>query len=292
MGHRCTLSRQCSTRQTQDRNLIQAAVQEPALVIARLLTTPSSLPWCARSQYTVPLADGGATTLHVSEYDRATTRVCVVALERPMRLVDWCRAEGVSDAIVGGFFVRPDGAPLGELWIAGRRVASTPFDAPWDMARACVSIEGDRLRVARRSELDFVPRGDLLQAGPLLVRDGRPVVGDDAEGFSAGARQFDSDITLGRYPRAALALCHSLAAGDRLLAVTCDGRSETDAGLTLRELAGALVGLGAEAAINLDGGGSASLVSGFSLLNRPREDHGIELAGGRPVATALAFLPC
>ena len=258
-------------------------------MISHPLAPLTSPPLCARTEHTVRLGDGTATTLYVNEYDRVATRLRVVALERPMRLAEWCRAEGVSDAVVGGFFIRPDGAPLGDLWISGVKLASTAFDAPWDKARACVSIDGDRLDLGRRSELDHAPRGDLLQAGPLLVHDGRSLVGPgaaDAEGFSAGARQFDSDITLGRYPRAALAL-----AGGSCLAVVCDGRSETEAGLTLAELADALLDLGARTAINLDGGGSASLVSGFSLLNRPREDHGIELAGGRPVATALAFEP-
>ena len=141
-----------------------------------------------------------------------------------------------------------------------------------------------RLSIARRPELDAAPAGDLLQAGPLLVRGGRNALDADSEGFSAGAGQFDSDITLGRYPRAALGL-----SPERILAVVCDGRGEHDAGLTLEELAGALVDLGASDAINLDGGGSASLVTDFTLRNRPREDHGIELAGGRPVATALVF---
>ena len=52
------------------------------------------------------------------------------------------------------------------------------------------------------------PRGDLLQAGPLLVRDGAPAYRreHDPEGFRAGAVQFDSDISDGRYPRAALGL--------------------------------------------------------------------------------------
>jgi exopolysaccharide biosynthesis protein len=49
--------------------------------------------------------------------------------------------------------------------------------------------------------------------------------------------------------------------------------------------------LGAEAAINLDGGGSASLVIDGTLLNTPREEHGVELVGGREVATALHFAP-
>jgi hypothetical protein len=85
----------------------------------------------------------------------------------------------------------------------------------------------------------------------------RACVAGDPEGFPAGAGQLHSDITAGRYPRAALALCR----GGRLLAV----------------------------ALNLDGGGSTSLVCAGRLRNRPLEAHGIELPGGRPVTTRLAF---
>jgi exopolysaccharide biosynthesis protein len=43
--------------------------------------------------------------------------------------------------------------------------------------------------------------------------------------------------------------------------------------------------------MNLDGGGSASLVVDGALVNTPREEHGIELLGGREVATVLHFAP-
>src|SRR5919199_89918 len=89
--------------------------------------------------------------------------------------------------------------------------------------------------------------------------DGVAIAGDP-EGFSAGQRQFDSDITEGRYPRAALGI-----APGKLLAVVCDGRADDDAGLSMGELAETLVALGAHSAINLDGGGSASLVAGGRL---------------------------
>jgi Phosphodiester glycosidase len=254
-------------------------------MMSRSVAPSVPTPWCVRSEHRVRLADGAATTLHVAGYHRATTRVRVAAMERPMRLIDWCRIEGVSDAVVGGFFVRQGGMALGELWISGRKLPSTPFDPPWDARRACLQIDGGDLRIAPRSDLGSVPGGDLLQAGPLLLEDGRAVRGD-GEGFSAGAAQFDSDITGGRFPRAALAVT-----GPRLLAVACDGRSELDAGLTLGELADVLRELGANTAINLDGGGSTTLVNAFALRNRPREEHGIALAGGRPIATALAFTP-
>jgi hypothetical protein len=151
-----------------------------------------------------------------------------------------------------------------------------------------VHIEGGDVGLARRDELPAQPRGDLLQAGPLLVAGGIPVYdrARDPEGFSAGQRQFDSDITDGRHPRAALGL-----APGRILAVVCDGRSRRDAGLTLGELAATLASLGAGTALNLDGGGSTSLVSGGRLRNRPRGDWELPEPGGRPVSTALAFVP-
>lgn len=234
------------------------------------------------------LADGAATTLRVARFDRRAFLPRVVALQPCSTVEAWCRRSGVEHAIVGGFYMRPGGPALGDLWIDGEALATEPFDAPWHRQRACVHIYGDEVRLAARRELGRVPRGDLLQAGPMLVGAGRSLVreGVDAEGFSAGSRQFDSDITAGRYPRAALGL------GEReLIAVVCEGRADEEAGLTMAELAEAMAGLGAETAINLDGGGSASLVLGGTLVNTPREEHGLELVGGREVATALHFAP-
>jgi hypothetical protein len=231
------------------------------------------------------LADGAATTLHVAAFPLAGVAVRVARLTEPESLVRWCRRSGAMHAIVGGFFVRPDNAPLGELRIADEPVEHVPFTAPWGAQRACVHVGPEGVAIALRPELPGVPRGDLLQAGPLLVRECASVVTDeDDEGFTAGAHQFDSDISDGRHPRCALALT-----GDRLLAVACDGRHSDEAGLTLGELAGALAGLGAHTALNLDGGGSASLVCHGELVNRPREQHGIELLDGRQIATALVF---
>jgi hypothetical protein len=238
------------------------------------------------------LADGAQTTLHVATYALDAVQVRVVRLRRPAPLEAWCAREGVAEAIVGGFFVRGAAGgdvPLGELRTRGVARRSVPFDAPWGALRACVHSAAGDVRIARRPELPELPRGDLLQAGPLLVDAGARVAaaGEDPEGFSAGARQFDSDITEGRHPRAAL----GLTADRRALAVVCDGRADDEAGLTLPELADALVALGAVTALNLDGGGSTSLVCEGRLRNVPRESHGVVLPGGRPIPTALAFPP-
>jgi len=234
------------------------------------------------------LLDGSRTTIHVAAYDTDRTELRVALLRGQAKLEPWCAARGVDEALVGGFFVRPDGMPLGEVRTRGVARRHVPFAAPWGALRACVHVQGGVANIAQRDELPAQPRGDLLQAGPLLVRDGMPMFrrGDDVEGFSAGQAQFDSDITDGRYPRAAL----GLAAG-RMYAVACDGRSRHDAGLTLEELAALMAALGCSTALNLDGGGSTSLVSGGRLRNRPRGGWERPEVGGRPVSTALLFLP-
>jgi hypothetical protein len=236
----------------------------------------------------VTLAGDASTAVYIAAYPEQATEVRVGLLRRPQRLAPWCAARGVEEAMVGGFFVRPGGMPLGEVRTHGVARPHVPFAAPWGDVRSCVSIVGGSVQIARRDELPAQPRGDLLQAGPLLVRDGAPCFERalDPEGFSAGQAQFDSDITLGRHPRAALGI-----ASGRLVAVACDGRSRRDAGLTLEELAHLMATLGCEIALNLDGGGSTSLVSGGRLVNRPYADIDVPEPGGRAVSTALLFLP-
>jgi hypothetical protein len=244
---------------------------------------PAVLPTVDRLRPQLP--DGTCTTVHVAAFPRERVRVRVAVLPEPETLVAWCRRSEHAHAIVGGFFVRPHNAPLGELRIDGAPAQHVPFTAPWGARRACVTVDGAAVAIARRPELPAQPAGDLLQAGPLLVRDGvSAVTGHDEEGFSAGAAQFDSDITDGRHPRSALALTD-----DHLLAVVCDGRDADDVGLSIGELADVLIGLGARSGLNLDGGGSASLVCHGALVNTPREQHGIELVHGRPIATALTL---
>jgi hypothetical protein len=235
----------------------------------------------------ITLADGARTTVYIAAHAAASTEVRVAVLRGQAKLEPWCAARGFTEAVVGGFFTRPCGTPLGEVRTRGVARRYVPFDEPWDARRACVHVAGGVPSVGSRADFAAQPRGDLLQAGPLLVRDGRAVFSraEDAEGFSAGAHQFDSDITDGRYPRAALGL-----ADGALFAVVCDGRSRHEDGLTLEELAAVMVELGCETALNLDGGGSTSLVSGGRLRNRPRKAFGVPEPGGRPVSTALVFM--
>ena len=111
------------------------------------------------------LADGAHTTVHVSAYDPALTRLRIERLARPEPLHTWCARNRVGHAMGGGFFVRADGVPLGELRAGGARCHSVPFELPWSRVRACVSAHADTVVLARRDELEREPPGDLLQAG-------------------------------------------------------------------------------------------------------------------------------
>lgn len=233
------------------------------------------------------LGNGDSTTVHIAVYPRALVAATVVALPAPEPLPSWCARSGVRDALVGGFFVTPQGPALGEVWCDGRRVPTVPFEATFAADRACLHLDGHRAAVVPLAALPGAPRGDLLQAGPALVAGGRVVVrdGEDREGFSAGHAQFDSDITKGRHPRAAIGVDAT-----RLVAVASEGRAPGEAGLSLTELAALMADLGTREAINLDGGGSTSLVVDGELVNRPRDADGSDIPGGRPLVTAIAFV--
>lgn len=257
----------------------------PLLEIQRLATHDIQ-----RYSAAVGLCDGEQTTIHVVRYPYAEVRPRVVCFEEATRLLDWCEANEQSEAMVGGFFLRAAGRLLGEVWINGVRQAAVPIDAPFAGRRAALSIEDGQLRIGPRSTLPDQPQGDLLQAGPLLVSDGVSVVNDglDHEGLTAAAQQFDTDISAGRYPRTAIGYNDS-----HIFSVVCNGYPDcapdaNDAGLTLQELAEAMIVLGAQQALNLDGGGSSTQISDGVLRNRSRGD-GREYPRGREVWTALVF---
>jgi exopolysaccharide biosynthesis protein len=114
----------------------------------------------------------------------------------------------------------------------------------------------------------------------VLIRGGAVAADVDSAG-NAGFR--------GPNPRTAVGVTRSGA----LLLATVDGRQPGySAGATLRETAELMLALGAAEALNLDGGGSTTLVArgaggALAVANRPSD-----AAGERPVANALAVRAC
>ena len=124
----------------------------------------------------------------------------------------------------------------------------------------------------------LTPGVSVLGAGPALLRGGETWINDAANGFTG-------DTSTERQPRTVAAV---KADGTLLLAVF-DGRSPASAGVTLREAAEILRSLGARDAINLDGGGSSTMVVNGRLRNRPRSAEGAPVRE-RAVADALVVV--
>ena len=114
-----------------------------------------------------------------------------------------------------------------------------------------------------------------LGGGPRLVKDGRPHVTAAPEGFR-------SDVALSETSRSAVAITTD---GSLMLVAAETPPNETGKGLTLHEWAQVLVKLGARDAMNLDGGGSTTVVQADRVLNNPRD------GATRAVSNALVVVP-
>jgi exopolysaccharide biosynthesis protein len=112
----------------------------------------------------------------------------------------------------------------------------------------------------------------ILGAGPQLIKEGKVAITDKEEKM---APTFRSD----RHPRTAIARLES----GKLLLITIDGRQPgMSMGLSLDMLAELLLEFGAVEAINLDGGGSTTMVVHDKVVNRPSDQ-----TGERPVSDAI-----
>jgi hypothetical protein len=111
---------------------------------------------------------------------------------------------------------------------------------------------------------------------PRLVRDGNISIESAREGGSPA-------FTNNRHPRSAIGFN---ADTSRFFFVTVDGRQPGYSdGMTLPELAAFMRELSCEQALNLDGGGSTTMVVRGKVVNRPSD-----AAGERAVANALLLI--
>jgi muramoyltetrapeptide carboxypeptidase len=105
---------------------------------------------------------------------------------------------------------------------------------------------------------------DVVSGGPWLLSGGRRVTDWSSEPFT---RVFVE----ARHPRTAL----GVRADGTFLLVTVDGRqADWSVGMSLPELTDLLLDLGAVDAINLDGGGSTTMVVDGEVVNRPSDANG------------------
>lgn len=121
------------------------------------------------------------------------------------------------------------------------------------------------------------PVEGVVGGGPMLVRGGEVVAAESTE-----LEGFGKSGISDRHPRTALGL---KADGKTLVLVVVDGRQpRRSAGMTFPELGELMKSLGCVEAMNLDGGGSSTMVVGGELANFPSDS-----GGARPVSNALVI---
>lgn len=107
--------------------------------------------------------------------------------------------------------------------------------------------------------------------------------GSQKEGFSETKHQHDTDLTQGQYPRAAIGY-----SDEYIFTIAVDGYNPKCWGITLTDLADLFISLGASTALNLDGGGSTSLICEGQLINKPRT-RGYSYKMCRPIFNAIVL---
>jgi exopolysaccharide biosynthesis protein len=198
-----------------------------------------------------------------------------VGLERVTSMA--ARYPGPVVAAVNGDFFTPEGRPLG-----------------MEVVRGTLTHRRERPGLAWRHGLRPVVEvmrveGGRVRTRPAGRRGGQlEVIGGFPELLDGGVRVGDLEVearpsfAASRHPRTAVGYD---ADRRRLWLVVVDGRQgDISTGMTLPELTSLLERLGVDEALNLDGGGSATMVLGRRLFSRPSDDR-----GERPVANALVL---
>jgi hypothetical protein len=125
-------------------------------------------------------------------------------------------------------------------------------------------------------------RTDIVNGGPELVRDGALWATPNADGMvHPDNPSFYYGFVHKRNPRTFAGVDH----WGRTVLVTADGRSTNSLGLGIGETAAVAQALGLDDAINLDGGGSTTMVVEGVVVNAPSD-----ASGERPVGDALVIL--
>ena len=129
--------------------------------------------------------------------------------------------------------------------------------------------------ISDRNPFSALGFDDITNGVPQLIKDGKIDITWEQEKASRA-------FIFNRHPRTAVA---KLKDG-KFLMITVDGRQTgVSVGMTLQELAEYLLSLGAVEAMNLDGGGSTTMVLDGKVVNKPSDPTGERKIGDAIVVT-------
>lgn len=237
--------------------------------------------------HTMIRSSAGPWTINVLSIrlDRCTTVEAVPGAGHPLGrektsdlLAELAQGERVLGGVNADFFNLRTGTPT-NLLVASGAMRTPPIDQP--------VLAVDSAGIAHVEFFSLV-NGVLVPFHPLQAVGGRPVLVRDSM-IAAEADTFGSAGFRGRNPRTAAGIARN---GTRLILAAIDGRTPHDAGMTLRETAALMLALGAPEAINLDGGGSTTMVVAdpdsagrLRVVNHPSDN-----SGERAVGDAMAVV--
>lgn len=139
-----------------------------------------------------------------------------------------------------------------------------------------ISIETSYRTRLGSAATDWSRAATVVSGAGLLVLDGRELTEWKEEGLS---QAFDTT----RNPRTLI----GVDAGGAIWLVTIDGRNPAlSLGMTFAEMQALSRRLGLRSALNLDGGGSVTMVAGGTIVNHPSDE-----TGPRKVSDAILVLP-
>jgi exopolysaccharide biosynthesis protein len=210
---------------------------------------------------------------------------------------DIARRHDALAAVNGGFFVVATGAPAGLLKVKGRLLSGTrlprgavgilggslfhPMRLVFDQVAAAKPAAGGNIQYRTRlgtATGTWSRARDIVGGAGLLVHDGRPTTTDDW-----AAEKMREGFATERHPRTMIGVDRSGA----IWLVAVDGRNPlVSLGMSFAELQGLAGLLSLRYALNLDGGGSTTMVVRGVVVNRPSD-----ITGPRPVSDALLVFP-
>lgn len=194
--------------------------------------------------------------------------------ERPENLgeviftaIDTIRPNGESMWVVRDVLATRGGIPLP----TGTFALQMKRDSP-----AFTRFKSGQRWTLRTTTTPNLPLRMVISGGPRIVRDGRISVENALEGIP-------DDFATARHPRTAYGLSRD---GKTLILLVVDGRQpEYSVGMTLEELAKVMLDNGAFQALNMDGGGSSTMVVDGNVVNRVSD-----ASGERTTTSSLAVV--
>jgi hypothetical protein len=142
---------------------------------------------------------------------------------------------------------------------------------------AAIGDSGATLRVVIGFTPDRGPLREVIGGWPRLVLHGQSVA-DSADAWEGTFPRF----SVTRHPRTGIGFSRD---STTLFLVTVDGRQESSSGMSLVEFAELMRSIGVFEGLNLDGGGSTTMVINGRIVNRPSD-----MDGERTVGNALLIL--